>query len=187
MRLNLRITGLLIATGLLSLSVASSSPPDQGRLIATAEIIRQKYCPVEDEDKMFNVVFALRLKFENRADRVLILDKQFGTFPDQQIIAKSRESLALRDYEADPIFDSFGGDRDPSHFNPNTRLLRSNFVRLPPGKSFQSDTTIGAFVWYVNNPGRKGPINYGDHVLQMGFTSWWVDTELVWIKKGRRN
>ena len=172
MRLNLHTIGLLIATGLLSLPVVSFSPPDQERLIATAEIISQKYCPIADEDKMFNVVFGLRVKFENRTEKTLILDKQIGAFPNQQIIAKSMESLAQRDYEADPIFDSFGLDRDPPHFKPNTRLLRSNFVLLPPGKSFQNDITIGAFVWYVNRPGRKGPINCGDHVLQMGFSSW---------------
>ena len=171
MRLDFCITSLLIAAGTLILPVASFSPPNQGRLIATAEIVSQKYCPVED-DKVFSAVFTLRLKFENRTDKVLILDKQIGEFPNKQIIAKSMESLALRDYEADPIFDSFGVDRDPPHFKPNTRLLRSNFVRLSPGQSFQYDTKISELVWYVNTPGRKGPINYGDHVLQLGFSAW---------------
>ncbi|MFZ0634453.1 MAG: hypothetical protein WA755_14290 [Candidatus Acidiferrales bacterium] len=133
--------------------------------------VSQKYCPGED-NIMFSAVFTLRLKFENRTDKVLIVDKRIGKFPDVQIIAKSMESLALREYEADPIFDSFGLDHDPSHFKPNTRLLRSSFILLPPGQSFQNDTTIAAFVWYVNTPDRKGPINYGDHVLQMGFSGW---------------
>ncbi len=170
MPLDFRITSLLIATGLLSLTVASFSPPDQGRPLATAEIISQRYCPADD--KVFKVVFALRLKFENRTDKVLILDKQIGKFVDEQIIAKSMENLALRDYEAEPIFDSFGVDRDPSHFKPNTRSLRANFILLPPGQSFQNDTTIAQFVSYVNTPGRTGPINYGDHVLQLGFSGW---------------
>ena len=171
MRLDFRINSLLIAASLLSLPVASFSPPNQGRLIATAGIISQKYCSVVD-DKMFSAVFTLRLKFENRSDKVLILDKQIGKFPDKQIVAKSVESLALRDYEADPIFDSFGVDRDPPHFKPNTRLLRSNFIRLSPGQNLQYDTTIAEFVWYVNTAGRKGPINYGDHVLLLGFSAW---------------
>jgi len=171
MRQDFRVTSLLIAASLLSLPVPSFSTSGQARLIATAEIISQKYCAVED-DKMFSASFTLQLKFENRTDKVLILDKLIGKFPDKQIIAKSIESLALRDYEADPIFDSFGVDRDRSQFKPSARLLRSNFILLPPGQSFQNDTTIAAFVWHVNTPDRKGPINYGDHVLQMGFSGW---------------
>jgi hypothetical protein len=172
MRLDFRVTSLLIATSVVSLTAGSFLPPDQGRLIATAEIISQKYCSLKGEDKLFNVAFTLRLKYENRTDKVLILDKQIGEFPDQQIIAKSKDALALRDFEADPMFDSFGLDKDPSDFKPNTRLLRSNFVLLDPGQTFQTATTIGAFVWYVSTPGRKGPINYGDHVLQLGFSGW---------------
>jgi hypothetical protein len=171
MRLDFRITSLLIAASWLGLPVAPFSPPSQGRLRATAEIISRKYCPAED-NKMFSAVFTLRLKFENRTDKVLILDRQIGKFPDKQIIAKSIESLALREYEADPSFDSFGVDRDPSQFKPNTHLLRSRFILLPPGQSFQNDTTVAAFVWFVNTPDRKGPINHGDHVLQMGFSGW---------------
>jgi hypothetical protein len=172
MRLDFRTTSLWIVTSLLSLPVTSFSSPGQGRLIATAEIIGQKYCPAGDGDKVFKAVFTLRVTFENGTDKLLILDKQIGKFPDPQIIAKSTEGLALRDYEADPIFDSFALDRDPPHFKPSTRVLRSNFILLRPGQSFQNDTTIVVFVWYVNTPGRTGPINYGDHVLQMGFSGW---------------
>jgi hypothetical protein len=169
MPFHLRITSLLVATGMLSLPVGLFSPPDHGRLIATAEIINQKYCPVEDE--LFKVILTLRLKYENRTDKMLILDKQIGKFPDERIIAKSRKSLALRDYEDDPFFDSFGYE-DPPHFKPSIDLLRSNFILLTPGQSFDSGTTVEVFVWYESKPPRKGAINYGDHVLQMGFVGW---------------
>jgi hypothetical protein len=85
------------------------------------------------------VVFTLRPTFVNHTDRVLILNKQTGRFADVQRIAKSREKLELRDYEHDPIFDSFGYD-DPPHFKPNADLLRSKFTLLAPGQSFESST-----------------------------------------------
>jgi hypothetical protein len=164
-----RIASLLIAIGTLSLPVGSLSSPGQGRLIATAEVTSQQYCPVEDE--LFKVVLSLRVKFENRTGKVLILDRQVGKFPDERIIAKTKESLALRDYEDDPIFDSFGYE-DPPHFKPSAHLLRSNFVLLAPGQSLETGTSVEVFVWYASRSGRSGAINYGDHVLQMGFAGW---------------
>jgi hypothetical protein len=169
MPLHFRIISLLIITGTLTLAGASFSSPDQGRLIATAEITSQKYCPAGDE--RFKVVLTSRLKFENHTSRALILDKQVGKSPDERIIAKNKESLALRDYEDDPIFDSFGSE-DPPHFKPSIHLLRSNFVILEPGEAFDSGATIELFVWYTHEPGRKGMIDYGSHALQMGFVGW---------------
>ena len=123
------------------------------------------------DPELFRVDITLRLKFENHTDKVLILDKQFGKFASRRIIAKNRESLANRDYEDDPIFDSFV-DNDPPDFHPSVHLLHSNFVLLPPGQSFERVSTVSPFAWYVSTPGRRGAINYGDHVLQVGFLGW---------------
>jgi hypothetical protein len=162
---------LLIAIAMLSLAIESLSSPDQGRLIATADIVSRKYCSAVAAE-LFTVVFTFRVKFENRTDKVLILDKRIGKFPDEQIVAKNRESLALRDFESEPIFDTFGLDDEPSYPKPSRRLLKSNFVLLAPGQSFESRAKADVFVWYRGTPDRKGPINYGDHVLQMGFSAW---------------
>lgn len=171
MSVYLRIIGLLIAAGaaVLSLPVKPSSSSDDGRLVATAEIVSQKYCPVDE--KLFNVVLKLRINFENRTSKALIIGKDVGKFADDQIIAKTKEELALRDYESNPIFDDFGY-QDPPDFKPSILLLRSKFVLLEPGKSFETDTTVEPFVWYVSTSGRKGAINDGVHVLQLGFVSW---------------
>jgi hypothetical protein len=185
MLLYFRIVSLLVATSALSLPVGSFSSTGQERLIATAEVISQKYCSLDDA--LFSVDITLHLRFENRTDKVLILDKQFGKFPSRRIIAKSRESLALRDYEDDPLFDSFGYE-DPPHFTPSMGLLRSNFILLPAGQSFESSAAVDVFVWYV--PDRKGRVTYGDHVLQMGFLGWSYEAkasqfEEAWRKFGQ--
>lgn len=170
MRAHFRFASLLIAIGALGLTMGSFTPDGERRLTPTAEVISQKYCSLDDNE-LFRVDVTLHLKFENHADKTLIVDKQFGKFPSRSIIAKDSKSLANRDYEYDPIFDSFV-DADPPEFNPSIRLLHSNFVLLAPGQSFERITTVGAFVWYVSKPGRKGAINYGDHVLQLGFLGW---------------
>ncbi|HKM66988.1 MAG TPA: hypothetical protein VJX70_07475 [Candidatus Acidoferrum sp.] len=165
-----RFAILLILTVMLGLPLGSSSSPGQGHLLATVEVISQKYCSVED-DELFAVDLKLRVNFQNHSDKVLILDKQFGKFASEQIIAKSKESLALGNLESNPIFDSFGYE-DPPHFKPSTKLLRSNFILLAPGQSFESSTTVGTYVWYVSKPDKLSVLNYGSHVLQMGFVGW---------------
>ena len=152
-------------------------------MIAIAEVISQKYCSLDDA--LFRIDITLHLRFENRTDKVLILDKQFGKFPSRRIIAKSRESLALRDYEVDPLFDSLG--EDPPHFTPSMGLLRSNFILLAAGQSFESDTTVDVFVWHVSKPDRKGAINYGDHALQMGFLGWSYTAKASQFEQAWRN
>jgi hypothetical protein len=169
MPLQFRFACLLIAIGTLGLAMGAFSSHDQDRLIPTADVISQKYCSVDNE--LFRVDITLHLKFENHTDKVLILDKQFGKFASRTTIAKNSESLANRDYEFDPIFDSFVDD-DPPDFHPSIHLLHSNFVLLSPGQSFESVSTVAPFAWYVSTPGRKGAINYGEHVLQIGFLGW---------------
>jgi len=169
MPLHSRFVIPLIAAGTLGLAIASFSSDAEERLTPTAELISQKYCSLDDG--LFRVDITLHLKFENRSDKVLILDKQFGRFTSRNIIAKNSESLANRDYEYDPIFDSFADD-DPPHFKPATHFLSSNFFLLASGQSFERVTTVGLFAWYTSAPGRKGAINYGDHVLQIGFPGW---------------
>jgi hypothetical protein len=149
--------------------MGSFSSHGEERLVPIAEVISQKYCSLDNE--LFRVDITLRLKFENHSDQVLILDKEFGKFSSRRIVAKNRESLANRDYEDDPIFDSFVDD-DPPDFKPSIHLLHSNFVLLAPGQSFERVTTVAPFAWYVSKPGRKGAINYGDHVLELGFLGW---------------
>jgi hypothetical protein len=169
MPLHSRFAIVLIGAGALGLAMGPFSSHGGQRLIPTAEVISQKYCSLDNE--VFKVDITLHLKFENHTDKVLILDKQFGKFPSRRIIAKSRESLAQRNYEDDPIFESFVDD-DPPHFNPSIHLLRSNFVLLAPGQSFERTSTVEVFARYVSKSGRSGAINYGDHVLQIGFLGW---------------
>jgi hypothetical protein len=159
----------LITIGTFGLAIEAFSSHGENGLIPNAEVISQKYCSIDNE--LFRVDITLRLKFANHTYRTLILDKQFGKFPSRTIIAKNSESLANRDYEYDPIFDSFADD-DPPDFNPSIRFLHSNFVLLAPGQSFERVITVEPFAWYASIPGRKGAINYGDHVLQIGFLGW---------------
>jgi len=160
---------LLIAAVTLVLGMESFSSDGEQRLIPTAEVISQKYCPGDTD--LFRVDITLHLKFENHTDKALILDKQFGKFPSTQLIAKNRESLAQRDYEENPIFESFV-DSDPPHFKPSIHVLHADFVLLSPGQSFERVTTVEAFARYVNKSGRPGPLNDGDHLLQIGFLGW---------------
>jgi hypothetical protein len=164
------ITSLLIVAGILSQPVGPSMSSDQGELIATADIVKQEYCSTED--KLFSVALTVHVKFENRTGKTLILDKQIGKYADREIIAKSAETLEQRDYESDPIFDSFGLDKDPPHFEPSTNLLHSNFFLLQQGQSFERNITLGTFAWYTARAGRTSALNEGGHVLQIGFSSW---------------
>lgn len=169
MPLHSRFPILLIAVGALAGTMGSLPPQGEERLMPSAEVISQEYCSIGNE--LFRADITLHLKFENHTDKVLILDKEFGKFPSRRIIARSRENLAQRDYEDDPIFESFVND-DPPHFNPSIQLLRSNFVLLAPGQSVERTTTVEAFARYMSKSGRSGAINYGDHVLQLGFLGW---------------
>jgi hypothetical protein len=139
MPLQFRFAFLLIAIGTQGLVLGSFPSHGEDRLRPTADVISQKYCSADNE--LFRVDTTLHLKFENHTDKVLILDKQFGKLASRSIIAKNSESLANRDYEYDPIFDSIADD-DPPDFHPSIHLLHSNFVLLAPGQSFESVSTV---------------------------------------------
>lgn len=183
MPLHWRTAIVLIAMGFPYFAVGPYSPSDSPPVTATAAIINQKYCAMEDE--LFWVSLTLRVKFENRSNEVLILDKEVGKFADEQIVAANLESLALRDYESNPIFDSFGY-QDPPHLKPSLNLLRANYILLAPGKSFESNTTIEIPVWYVPTGDRTGTLNYGRHVLQLGFFNWRYDAKASQFAKAWR-
>src|SRR5690349_6838866 len=91
---------LSVTIGMLSVSgVANPSTGDQP-IRATPELISQRYCYGDAE--VFSIWLKLRVRYTNRTDKILILDKEIGKAWNGVTVARNVEDLAAGKYEYNP-------------------------------------------------------------------------------------
>jgi hypothetical protein len=149
-------------------SVCSTS--EERPLRVTAVLLDQTYC--EGDAELFRVDLKLRLRFENRTDQKLILDKEIGKLYYRIGVARDKEELAARNFESHPILDWFFSDKDPLPKEAFPDAPDQSFAILVPGDSFEVERTVGVFAQYATERNVAGAIRSGVHFLQVELSPW---------------
>lgn len=105
----------VIATILVT-SGALCPEANQEPLRVATVLVGQSYC-YGDVD-LYRVDLKLRLRFENRTDQKLILDKEIGNFYYRVGVARTKAELAIGNFESHPIIDWFFSDKVPGPKKP---------------------------------------------------------------------
>lgn len=119
-----RFAILLILTGMIGFPLRSSSSPGERRLLATVEVISQKYCSAQD-DELFALNLELRVNLQNHSDKVLILDKQFRSRKIKILRQAPEGSAETRRF----VRPSVVRDLSDSSFNSGGLKIRGEFLR----------------------------------------------------------
>ena len=168
MRVNLCLLILLAMTPLLAApSVPTRDDPPLG---AVPEVAGTRYCYGDAE--VFSVWLKLRVKYVNRTDKTLILDREIGKAWYSEKVARNLEDLAAAKYEYNPNIDWFFTDKDKLPHKPKTDSPSPDFVVLPPGQTFESEINASVVVQYENPKNFVGSIRPGIHVFQMELSAW---------------
>jgi len=168
MRINLCLLILLAITPLLA---APSVPTrDDQPLGAVPEVVGTRYCYGDAE--VFSVWLKLRVKYVNRTDKTLSLDREIGKAWYSEKVARNLEDLAAGKYEHNPNIDWFFTDKDKLPHKPKTDSPSPDFVVLSPGQTFESEINASVVVQYENPKNFVGSIRPGIHVFQMELSAW---------------
>ena len=169
MKARVVVLGLSVALTSSGLDLWPAENSTGQRLTATPELVGQKYCSGDND--IFSVVLDLRVKFVNRGDTPIILDRGIGKAWYQLAVAKNKESLLAKNFESHPNLDWIGSVQVPSTGSPE-RLLRSEFVVIAPGANSEAEVKPFVFVWYQNVNDPKGMIIAGRHVIEVYLSAW---------------
>jgi hypothetical protein len=145
-------------------------------LAVNAEILKQTYCHTDLET--FSVQISIKLRFTNVSDHNVIISRTIEN-PAIIRVAKTLEDAHKGDFEFNPNYDDFPGKLPPAPqfgTNPDPKY----FAILAPKASYETTVTsvvVGA-VDVPRPPRRLGVLLKGDHVLQLGVSTWpyqWPD------------
>ncbi len=168
MRLLASISGLL--TIVCIVCAPTTAGTDDQPLRAVPELISQRYCFGDAE--VFSVWLKLRMKYTNRTDKTLILDKEIGKAWYGVTLARNVEDLAAGKYESNPNIDWFFNDKDQLPKRPSLTAPGPDFAILPPGKTFESEIDTSVIARYDSAKDIAGAIRSGSHIFQMQLSAW---------------
>jgi len=160
---------LLTVAALLTIATVNHPTKDNQPVKAIPEVIGTRYCYGDAE--LFSVWLRLRVKYVNRTDKTLILDKEIGKAWYGEKVARNLGELAAGKYEYNPIIDWFY-DKDKLPEQQNADSPGSDFAVLAPGQTFESEINASVFVQYENPKNFAGSIRSGPHVFQMELSAW---------------
>jgi hypothetical protein len=164
-------TTILLAIASLFVTVAANRPSNENQPVkASPEIIGIRYCSGDTET--FSVWLSLRVKYLNRTDKTLILDKEIGKRWYSEKVARSPEDLAAGKFEYNPIIDWFFTEKDKLPTRPPTGSPNSDFVVLTPGQIFESEIDPAIVAQYENPKNFAGTVRPGVHLFQMELSAW---------------
>jgi hypothetical protein len=146
------------------------SAKDEQPLEAIPELVGTRYCYGDAE--VYSVWLKLRLKYVNRTDKTLILDKEIGNAWYGEKVARNLDDLAAAKYEYDPNIDRVFSDKDKLPGKPHSDLPNSDFVVLAPGETFEGEINASVVAQYENPKNFAGSIGPGVHVLQLELSTW---------------
>jgi hypothetical protein len=173
---NLRPLGLALALPLLSIAATlialgtPALPSNDQPLDAIPELVGTRYCYGDAE--VYSVWLKLRVRYINRTDKTLILDKEIGEAWYGVKVARSLIDLATGKYEYNPNIDWLVPDNDKLHDKPNTDSPGPNFAVLTPGQAFENEVSTAVVVQYDNPRDFAGSVRPGVHVFQMELSAW---------------
>ena len=172
---------------MLAIAVGHATANDQP-LKATLEVIGTRYCYGDVE--VFPIWLKLRVKYVNRTEKTVILDKEIGKAWYGVKVARNLESLAAGRYEYNPNLDWVFTDSDKLPAAPSFDSLGPDFAILTPGQMFVSEINTNVVAQYENSKHFAGAIRSGVHVFQMELNAWnhggdGADFEKSWLKVGK--
>jgi len=170
--MRIRTGPLLLLTILpLLLTTAVNTPTKDDQLLrAVPELVGTRYC--DGDAEVYSVWLKLRVRFVNRTDRTLILERAIGRAWYRVKVARNLERLAAGDYEYNPKIDWFFTNKNELLEKPRTDSPGADFVLLAPGGAFESEINTGVFGQYENPESFRGSIRPGVHVFQMELSAW---------------
>lgn len=123
-----------------SLGVPQSAK-DYQSIKAMPELVGTRYCYGDAET--YSVWLKLRVRYVNRTEKTVILDKEIGKAYYRGKVAKNLEDLAAGKYESNPAIDWFFTDKDKSPDRPNVVSPGPGFAILAPDDRFESEINTG--------------------------------------------
>jgi hypothetical protein len=112
------------------------------------------------------------VKYVNRGQRAVILEKAIGKAWYSVKVARTLEDLHAGNYEYNPNIDWFFTDKDKLPDKPNAKSPSQDFVILSPGQMFESEIDAAVVAQYENPKNFVGSIRPGVHVLQLELSAW---------------
>ena len=170
MRVSISSSRLLIAICMLVVPAVVSPATDEQPLRATLERVSQRFCYGDAET--FVLQLELRLRFVNRTENKLILDKEIGKAWYGVTVARNEEDLAAGKYEYNPSIDWFFSDKDKLPKEPSRNSPGPDFAILAPGQAFETEIDTGVVAQYDNPHEISGAIRSGVHLFQMKLSAW---------------
>jgi len=170
MRIYSRVMFLVAVAPLLMTVTANLLNAQDQPLKAVPEVISTRYCYGDAE--VFSVWLKLRVKYVNRSERTVILDKEIGKAWYGEKVARNLDDLHAGKYEYNPNIDWFFSDKDKLPDKPNAEAPSADFVILSPGQTFKSEINTGVIAQYENLKDFAGSIRPGVHVFQMELSTW---------------
>ena len=151
---------ILLAVVSLLMTVAASVPNAQDQpLRAVPELIRTRYCYGDAE--VFSVWLKLRVKYINRGEKAVILDKEIGKAWYGEKVARTLEDLSAGKYEYNPNNDWFFSDKNKLPAKPNAQSPSPDFIVLSPGQTFVSEINTFVVAQYENPKDFAGSLRPG--------------------------
>jgi hypothetical protein len=170
MRIYSRLLFLVASAPLLITVTPNLLAAQDQPLKAVPEVIGTRYCYGDAE--VFSVSLELRVKYVNRSERTVILDKEIGKAWYGEKVARTLEDLHAGKYEYNPNIDWFFSDKDKLPNKPNAESPGPDFVILSSGQTFESEINTGVVAQYDNPKDVVGSIRPGVHVFQMELSAW---------------
>jgi hypothetical protein len=152
------------------LYTTATAGTDDQPLRAVPELVSQRYCYGDAE--AFSVWLRLRMKYTNRTDKTLILDKEIGKAWYRVTVARNLEDLNAERYESNPYLDWFFTDKDQLPKKPSMVAPGPDFAILTPGQTFQSEIDTSVVAQYDSAKDVAGAIRSGTHIFQMQLSAW---------------
>lgn len=152
----------------LLLSANAQSPERKSNALdATAAILSQRYCHVDDTS--FSVLMEVKVRLTNTSDTPVILSRRIDS-PSVVRVARTTEAGEAGQFEYAPNVDTFVSENSPHPaFGdvPNSK----EFIVLSHGETYEMTISTGVFGTKRRTSGH-GLINRGSHVLQLAISVW---------------
>jgi hypothetical protein len=137
---------------------------------AIPELLATRYC--DGDTQVYSVWLKLRVKFVNRTNKSLILDKEIGKAWYGEKVARNVDDLAAGRYEFNPNIDWVFTNKRDLPAAASTDSLGPDFAVLVPGLTFSKEIDVTVFAQYENPNSFAGSIRPGVHVLQLELSAW---------------
>lgn len=138
---------------------------DTRKIRVDGKVVTQTYC--DARSSLYSVSMEISLRFTNLSDRPAILSRKLPS-PSEVRVAKTPEALRSQMFEYNPNLDPAVArlPRSPSLGHvPDSRY----FTILRPKESFEAQVST---VVFGTQTGKKGFVEKGKHVLQLGMETW---------------